>query len=234
MTEITFFTDIEELKLANPPVSARDFWPEWFKKQKGPEQEDKLTVKSCPGILDVLNYGYIIPLWSDYMVVRVPVSEEVPQGIGWRLPPNNIGDFTANIHPQPQIDSYPFPPETFKGAFKFINPWYIKTPPGYSCYITAPHYNKHPNLTVLSGIIDTDIYHDGHINTWFTAPLNEEIIFPYGMPIAQVIPFKREEFKMKVETGDHRSMENKVTQFIHQSMFVKQHYRKKLSINRYK
>jgi hypothetical protein len=54
------------------------------------------------------------------------------------------------------------------------------------------------------------------------------------MPIAQVIPFKREEFKMKVDTGDHRSMENKVTQFIHQSMFAKQHYRKKLSINRYK
>ena len=272
MTEVTFFTEFEELKDANPPVPASEFWPEWFKKQKGPgkwkteaqsktgkcpvkhnpettnsslpvfknlsseqeDEEEKLTVKSCPGILDVLNYGYIIPLWSDYKVIRFPISEKYPQGIGWWFPDRvqNIG--SADTHPGAQIDSYPFPPDTFYGTLKFINPWCIKTPPGYSCYFTAPHYNKHPNITVLSGIIDTDIYHEGHINTWFTAPLEEEILLPYGMPIAQIIPFKREEFEMKVECGDHRSKTNKVTQFIHNQLFGNQHYREKLKTNRYK
>ena len=235
MIDITFFTEIEELEIANPPIPSRDFWPEWFKKQKNDkETDDKLTVKSCPGILDVLCYGYIIPLWSDYMVVRLPISEKCPQGIGWRTPPNNLGHFCADTHPQGQIDSYPFPKDTFKGSFKLINPWSIRTPPGYSCYFTAPHYNKHPNLTILRGIIDTDIYHEGHINTWFTAPMNEEILLPYGMPVVQVIPFKREEFKMRTEVGDHRTTSSKVTQFIHRSMFAKQHYRNKLLINRYK
>ena len=253
MTEVTFFTEIEELKLANPPQPAKEFWPEWFKKQKGPSNipskcpvegvnmikkpldEDKgLTVKSCPGILDVLSYGYIIPLWSDYMVQRFPVSKDAPHGIGWRMPDGNDDKFRASLHTQAQIDAYPFPPDTFKGSFKLTNPWFIKTPPGYSCYICAPHYNKHPNLTILSGIIDTDIYHDGHINTWFTAPLNEEILLPYGMPIAQVIPFKREKFEMKAEIGDHRSLANKVTHFIHSAIFERQHYRKKLTTNRYK
>ena len=208
MIEVTFFTHIEELKHANPPKPANKFWPEWFKNQKGSSKcpvsnEEKQTVKSCPGILDVLNYGYIIPLWSDYRVVRLPE----PENIGWKIPdtvsfvagPNP--QFAATTHPQVQIDNYPFPPDTFNGSFKLINPWSIKTPPGYSCYITAPHYNKHPNLSVLSGIIDTDIYHEGHINTWFTAPLEEEILLPYGMPIAQIIPFKREEFKMKVSAS---------------------------------
>jgi len=235
MTDITFFTEIEELEIALPPVPARNFWPEWFKKQKNDkETDDKRTVKSCPGILDALSYGYIIPLWSDYMVVRLPVSEKCPQGIGWRTPPHNQGDFRADTHPQGQIDSYPFPKDTYKGSFKFINPWKIKTPPGYSCYFTAPHYNKHPNLTVLSGIVDTDIYHEAHINTWFTAPINEEKFIEMGMPIAQIIPFKREEFEMKTKVGDHRTIDNKVTQFIHQSKFAQNHYRKKLSINRYK
>ena len=238
MTEITFFTEFEELELANPPKSAREFWPEWFKKQRGNWEEadgnQRMSVKSCPAVLDVLSYGYIIPLWSDYMVVRIPISKECPNGIGWRLPDTNNEKFRASIHSGDQIDSYPFPPDTFYGTFKLINPWSIKTSPGYSCYICAPHYNKHPNLTILNGIIDTDIYHEGHINTWFTAPLDKEIILPYGMPVAQVIPFKREEFEMKTEVGDHRSMDNKVTQFIHNAKFVKQHYRKKLSTNRYK
>jgi hypothetical protein len=239
MTEVTFFTNIEDLKLANPPVPAREFWPEWFKKQKGNWEErdgtKRMTVKSCPGILDALSYGYIIPLWSDYIVVRVsPTEENSNRHIGWRLPEGNDEKFHAGSHSADQIDSYPFPPDTFKGTFKFVNPWSIRTPPGYSCYITAPHYNKHPNLTILSGIVDTDFYHEAHINTWFTAPLEEEIILPYGMPVAQIIPFKREEFKMKVEVGDHRSKINKVTQFIHNAKFVKQHYRKKLISNRYK
>ena len=55
-----------------------------------------------------------------------------------------------------------------------------------------------------------------------------------GMPIVQIIPFKREEFEMKTKVGDHRTIDNKVTQFIHRSKFVQNHYRKKLSVNRYK
>tara|TARA_B100000586_G_scaffold265194_1_gene236568 strand:+ start:120 stop:839 length:720 start_codon:yes stop_codon:yes gene_type:complete len=239
MTEVTFFTEFEELKLSLPPVPSREFWPEWFKNQRGNwEAEDgtkRMTVKSCPGILDVLCYGYIIPLWSDYMVVRVsPTRENSNRHIGWRLPEGNDDKFFAGSHSGDQIDSYPFPPDTFHGTFKLVNPWSIRTSPGYSCYITAPHYNKHPNLTTLSGIVDTDIYHEAHINTWFTAPLEEEIILPYGMPVAQIIPFKREEFEMKTEVGDHRTMINKMTQFVHKSKFAKQHYRKKLMINRYK
>ncbi|SVD15174.1 uncharacterized protein METZ01_LOCUS368028, partial [marine metagenome] len=55
-----------------PPVPASKFWPEWFKKHPGTrpgfEGKDSRTVKSCPGILDVINMGYIIPLWCDYKV----------------------------------------------------------------------------------------------------------------------------------------------------------------------
>ena len=54
------------------------------------------------------------------------------------------------------------------------------------------------------------------------------------MPIAQIIPFKRENFQMDIKVGDHRSMHNKVTQFIHNAMFKAQHYRAKLSPKRYK
>ena len=230
-TEITFFTHIEELKHALPPVPARDFWPEWFKQQTGHH-----TVKTCPGILDVLGYGYIIPLWSDFSIKRGPG----PDDIEWRIPDNLHQQFgpnpqhAASTHPGSQIEHYPFPPDTFHGSFKLINPWLIKTAPGYSCYICEPQYNTHPNLKVLSGIIDTDIYHEAHLNNWFTAPAGEEKILSLGMPIAQVIPFKREQYEMKVEVGDKRSLRNKINRFIHNAKFSKGTYRDKLMTNRYK
>ena len=242
-TKVTFFTNYEELKESLPPVPASKFWPEWFKKQKTPEVqmsqelEDRggpKTVKSCPGILDVLNQGYIIPLWCDYKVVRVPSTQEQPQGIRWRMPGGQQSLFGASTHPMEQMDAYPFSPDTFNGSFKFMNPWYVKTPPGYSCMFVAPYYNKHKNLEIMNGIIDTDLYHEAHINSFFTAPMGEEITFEYGMPICQVIPFKREDYEMEVLVGDHRSMHNKVTQFIHNSLFKAQHYRPKLSPKRYK
>ena len=128
-TKVTFFTNFEELKISLPPVPASKFWPEWFKKQKTPEisptQESidrggPKTVKSCPGILDVLNMGYIIPLWSDYKVVRVPETPEQPQGIRWRMPGGQQSLFGASTHPMEQISAYPFGPNTFKGSFKFM------------------------------------------------------------------------------------------------------------------
>ena len=179
--------------------------------------------------------GYIIPLWCDYKVKRIEKSQECPQGIVWRMPAGPFNNmFGAATHPHEQMDAYPFPPDTFEGTFKLLNPWGVKTPKGYSCYVCAPHYNKHGNLEILNGVIDTDIYHELHVNTWFTAPLNEEITLNMGMPIVQIIPFKREEYKMDIKVGDHRSMHNKVTQFIHNAMFKAQHYRPKLSPKNYK
>ena len=251
-TEVTFFTQYEELREAMPPVQASKFWPEWFKKQGGAKnwelgsekngmapdgshQEGYQTVKSCPAVLDVLNMGYIIPLWCDYKVKRIEKSPRVSQGIVWRMPAGPFNNmFGAATHPHEQMDAYPFPPDTFEGTFKLLNPWGVKTPKGYSCYVCAPHYNKHGNLEILNGVIDTDIYHELHVNTWFHCTPNEEITLNMGMPIVQIIPFKREEYKMDIKVGDQDSMHNKVTQFIHNAMFKAQHYRPKLSPKNYK
>ena len=68
-TNVLFYTAFKELEETIPPVPASEFWPEWFKKQTARRASDEhpwSTVKSCPGIMDILNMGYIIPLWCDY------------------------------------------------------------------------------------------------------------------------------------------------------------------------
>lgn len=228
--EVTFFTENEALRNAMQPVPASEFWPSWFKSQQGGTGWSG-TVKNCPAVLDVVNMGYIIPLWSDYKVVR---SHKLPDGIGWTVPDPDYNPFGASLHPKAQMTAYPFGPDTWNGTFKFYNPWLVKTPPGYSCYVCAPHYNKHPNFEVLNGVIDTDIYHELHVNTLFTAPLDQEIDISFGTPIVQIIPFRREQYKMDVKLGDHRSKASKLKHFLHSVMFKKTPYRPKLTQKNYK
>jgi hypothetical protein len=226
MTNIKFFTRYEQLKETLPPVPASKFWPQWFKNQNSGNFDTETrrginTVKSCPAILDVLNMGYVIPLWSDFKLIRTH------DNIRWASPNQEM--FPISIHPEEQIDAYPFSPDTFKGTVKLINPWQIRTMPGYSCMLISPFYHKSDNLEVLVGSIDTDTFHEAHVNTFITSEINQEVNLKYGMPLVQVIPYKREEFKMETLVGDHRSVINKAMQFVHSSMFKAQSYRKKLS-----
>jgi hypothetical protein len=226
MSNIKFFTLHEQLKETLPPVPASKFWPQWFKDQStgnfNTETRQGInTVKSCPAILDVLNMGYIIPLWSDFKLLQTE------NDLGWISPNREM--FPITVHPEEQIDAYPFSSNTFKGTVKLINPWNIRTDAGYSCMFVSPFYHTHPNLEVLVGSIDTDRYHEAHVNTFVTSQTNEEVNLKYGMPLVQVIPYKREEFKMETLVGDYRSAISKAMQFIHSSMFSAQSYRKKLS-----
>ena len=226
MNKIEFFTKYEQLKETLPPIPASKFWPQWFKNQStgnfNTETRQGInTVKSCPAILDVLNMGYVIPLWSDFKLIRTE------DNVGWISPNRDM--FPITIHPEEQIDAYPFSHNTFKGTVKLINPWQIRTAPGYSCMFVSPFYHTHENVEVLVGSIDTDVYHEAHVNTFITAEINQEINLNYGMPLVQVIPYKREEFKMEAKVGDYRSAISKAMQFVHSSMFKAQSYRKKLS-----
>jgi len=226
MSNIKFFTNYDQLKETLPPVPASKFWPQWFKDQSSGNFNTETrqginTVKSCPAILDVLNMGYVIPLWSDFKLMRTD------NNVGWISP--NTDMFPITIHPEEQIDAYPFSPDTFKGTVKLINPWKIRTALGYSCMLVSPFYHSHSNLEVLVGSIDTDRYHEAHVNTFVTSEVNKEVMLDYGMPLVQVIPYKREQFKMETLVGDYRSAISKAVQFVHSSMFAAQSYRKKLS-----
>ena len=39
---------------------------------------------------------------------------------------------------------------------KIMNPWIIKTPPGYSCLFVPPLNNTDDRFSIISGIVDTD------------------------------------------------------------------------------
>jgi hypothetical protein len=88
---------------------------------------------------------------------------------------------------------------------KWHNPWAIRTPKGYSTLFVQP-FHRESLFTILPGIVDTDLYLPT-VN--FPFVINDpdfEGLIPEKTPIAQVIPIKRDSWKMSI--GDEKDIED--------------------------
>jgi hypothetical protein len=179
------FAEFEELE---KPVLSSSELPEWYKntdsyveKQKRPNGQGGTsgTIKRCVPVFDAITAGYIIKLPAD---VYVSIKDE-DQYFEWASPAQ-VGFHPITQAPQhPEKNGFAYP--------KWINPWAIRTPKGYSCLFVQP-FHRDSVFSILPGIVDTDKYY-APVNFPFVIkdPTFEGLI-PKGTPIAQVIPFKRD------------------------------------------
>jgi hypothetical protein len=105
------------------------------------------------------------------------------------------------IHPI-QLEGSPYVEKNKNLPFyKIINPWIIKTPPGYSCLFVPPLNNTDDRFSIIPAIVDTDTF-PNEIN--FPIVINGDkyptldTVLKKGTPYVQVIPFKRDKWKMKL------------------------------------
>jgi hypothetical protein len=189
-----YFTDVtESLDNNYYPVPSLKTVPDWYRQTPEYTSGERLitdgntphTVKKCIPVFDALTVGYIIPTYAD---VQVTQRDGLPY---YEWPLHNAISFhpveQAPLHPGRNDAPYP----------KWTNPWAIKTPPGYSCLFVPPMHNPNGIFTILPGIVDTDTY-TPPVNFPFTLDGVEwEGIIPAGTPMVQVIPFKRDSWKME-------------------------------------
>jgi hypothetical protein len=144
------------------------------------------TVKSCMPFLDALSTGYLL-LSSADLYISKKSTETIYQ---WSS--NNLISF----HDQDQIKGYLKIEDKLKKEKvpKFNNPWIVKTPKNYSCLFVTPFHHNLP-FTILEGVVDTDTYFLP-VNFPFVLNPDFEGLIPKGTPIAQIIPFKRENWSM--------------------------------------
>ena len=94
---------------------------------------------------------------------------------------------------------------------KIWNPWRIKTPKGYSCLFVPPLNNSDDRFSIIPGIVDTDVFpleiNFPIIINGDKYPILEDII-KKGTPYVQVIPFKRENWKMYLKPKDEKKIIN--------------------------
>ena len=182
--------------------------PLWYKELK--HSVTNKTVKGCMPFLDTLTTGYTIKMPIDYYISHNFKKEGERYTEGYTRLDNykNINLNTKNnleSHPISQLGKKcPFVNKNKSLPFhKILNPWIIKTPPGYSCLFLPPMNNSDDRFSIIPGIVDTDTFPQ---ETNFPIIINGdkypvlETVIELGTPIVQVIPFKREKWKMIIES----------------------------------
>jgi hypothetical protein len=194
---IEFYTRPEFEGNVPEPKPASKFIPDWFKKipltidgKRDSFGDPSMTAKRCLPMLDAMSLGYVIPLACDVHVI----TNNDCSIIRATNPPGMKG---AEFHSLEQVGNesapgYPAMP------IKFINPWIIKTRPGWSTVI-LPLINRigTEDFTCLSAVVDTDTYQK-EINfpaIWHTPNFDAKL--PAGTPLVVVFPIKRSNIDKK-------------------------------------
>lgn len=193
--------------------------PQWYKDLPVREQYDRSqipTIKECMPAQDMLMAGYII--FNTYEFVLFP---KFSKGIeDYELMTHNPSHVSSHLYEQCPVKIN----DQRKNYFKIANPWIIKTPPGYSCLIMQPFYHFENRFQLMPAIVDTD-KHDmavdlpGYINS------QNPITIESGTPIAQIIPFKRDDWEMEISVESRQT--SRLT-FMFQSAYRKIFHNRKI------
>lgn len=193
---IEFFCRPEDRDVIPEPIAAAKRMPDWYKKipplvqGKGRDHfgGPGFTAKKCLPLIDAMTRGWIIPLYSDVNVRAdgKKFFEIGPTPTGPVIQDHPIGQLGGATSP-----TYPGP------ALKFINRWFMRTPPGWSTLFVAPLNNDERRFSCLSAVVDTDVY-PAAINfpaVWLAGEYDG--VIKAGTPLVTAIPFRRVDAEMK-------------------------------------
>ena len=206
------------------PIPIKLNIPEWFKKLE--HTVIKKTVKGCMPFLDTLTSGYLLKIPQDFHV-RHNIDNKNEKGeifkdsfqtfglhdMSLLLEAKNINlNSGFSNHSVQQLEGSPLIERNKNLPFyKILNPWHIKTPKGYSCLFVPPLNNFDDRFSIISGIVDTDS-HPIEIN--FPIVINGdkypilETTIKKGTPYVQIIPFKRDSWKMITKARKQKKLQN--------------------------
>jgi hypothetical protein len=206
------------------PIPAKLNIPEWYKNLEHTILNK--TVKGCMPFLDSLTAGYILKMPQDFNV-RHNVDSKNEKGEDFKdsfqtfglhqmtqlLNAKNVNlNSGIDIHSLKQVEGSPLIEKNKNLPFyKILNPWKIKTPKGYSCLFVPPLNNSDDRFSIIPGIVDTDIF-PTEINFPIIIngdkyPVLEDTI-KKGTPYVQIIPFKRDNWKMISKPSKQKEIQN--------------------------
>jgi len=206
------------------PIPAKLNIPEWYKKLEHTILNK--TVKGCMPFLDTLTSGYLLKMPQDFYVRHNVDNKDKDGNIfkdsfqtyslhasGSMLYSRGINlNSGFDTHPVNQLGEAPFIEKNKNLPFyKILNPWKIKTPKGYSCLFVPPLNNSDDRFSIIPGIVDTDTF-PNEINFPIVIngdkyPILEDTI-KKGTPYVQIIPFKRDNWKMVIKPRKQKEIQN--------------------------
>ena len=176
----------EDLIYVETPKPSSKFIPDWWKKQEletnVDDPFDNLSFKACVPFLDSLTTGYMAYTNQD---IIVSLQDGKPF-LQWQTTPVPLTYRSVR-------QNLPIPAGHHDHHFAWRISFGFQLPKGYSLIITHPFNRFDLPFTTVSGIVDEGIPWSGNFTFWIKE--NFTGIIPKGTPIAQMIPFKSENWK---------------------------------------
>lgn len=174
-----------------PFVPARNAVPQWYKDTPPWDQTMERwqfpnTYKQCLPFYDAMTMGYMIYLPCDIWVHNNGEFKEFtwnPQTYDVVLPQFNSSSREVPRNPEYSLQST---------AWKV--PLSLKVSDGFSYLITHPMNRFDLPFITMSGILDSNYALPSFANLTFTIRKDFEGLIPQGTPIAQVIPYRNEDW----------------------------------------
>lgn len=193
MKIIRFFADKNKLGLGLPvPTKAKI--PEWYRRSESvitlPDGGENAGLKKCMPFMDSLVSGYVLTTPFDIYVSK---REDGSLHLSWNGP-DSLSDFIAD-RPESLGALMPRPAGHLANHFVWKGYVSIKTPRRYSLLFTHPLNRYDLPFTTGSAIVDSDeFWAPGNIP--FSIKDDFTGTIPAGTPFCQLIPIKRESWKM--------------------------------------
>ena len=195
-----------------PPSPIKEHMPKWYRDGETYDSNGKPGLKTCVPFLDILLSGYAITTLEDIRISKEAGTIWIEDGIykdgkfepykkrtvhNHSLEGVQISSNFINERKSDTGSTIPRPPGHLQNHFVWFGKWGWKVPRGYSVLVTHPFNRFDLPFTTTSGLIDSD--------GWVTAGnipffLREgfEGIIEKNTPVAQLFPYKRENWEMGI------------------------------------
>lgn len=162
----------------------------------------------CPGILDMINVGYIFRLHRD---IRITTDGNLIDFTSEVIGPNegepDVGYFDQHAFSQ----HYETPQHSLKTIVKINLPWLVDSTD--YCFIqTQPSFLGENRFTVIEGILDPIKSRKINVILYWNV-LNGTEILTAGTPLCQLIPIKRNFLPEMILKNDDKKHNKKMMDF---------------------
>ena len=227
-SKILFFSSVNGVADAYPIKSAKEFKFKWVESLKNDYKNflnsnlngQGTHLRRCPGIFEILDEGYILPMPWD---LKIRTSKASPESFEWEVPSRNIIDtFEGNIASAHDIVGRLLPNRngSFPLILKIDTPWNIAATPGLKFLVIPIPYPDSYEFESTHGILDPA--KGTHLNLqlrWNV--IDGEYIIKAGTPMLQLIPITQNNCKLIVRDAnlyDKQWLEKR--KFLHSHSFI--------------
>jgi len=205
---IIFFSNVNGVADAYPIKPAKEFKFKWADRVKADykeaiKQKDLSPhIRRCPGVFDILDQGYIVPMPWDMKVVT---SQEHPYGFQWEVANPELAKLfdggLAGAHtPDGVAKGLPIKPGSLHSVVKLDTPWTVAAPKGLKFVVIPIPYPDSFEFESTHGILDPAKGTQITLQLRWNKTHGEHII-KAGTPMLQLIPLSDKQYNLIVRNA---------------------------------